>query len=193
MRSAPFISNLIRRILFIIVSAALVLIIGILLNACGSAASLPPARISSDISTVIPTEPKLTPSPVFVSPEPTQDEGLTPEQVRLGWGNPANLDSKHKDVPCKDCHTIENQYDPPPDTACLNCHGGSYAAITDLTRGYKPINPHDYHYSTSVTCSFCHGMHEPQDSPCGFCHEEKQLTKPSIIPTEAHIDPNNSN
>ncbi|MBT3240245.1 MAG: hypothetical protein HON98_00755 [Chloroflexi bacterium] len=128
---------------------------------------------------------------------------LTPkaeEEVEANWDTSTSLDSLHQHVltSCADCHTEEDEvnkdvplpnchgchnlppnrdFTSPPDQICLNCHGGSYGAVSDLTRNYKPVNPHDYHYTTDVRCIVCHPMHETFDGGCELCHEDYELTK----------------
>ncbi len=124
----------------------------------------------------------------------------TEEEIEANWETSTSLDSLHQHVltSCDDCHTEEddvnkdvprpnchgchnippnNDYSSPSDDLCLTCHGGSYGAVSDLTRNYSPVNPHDYHYTTEVRCIVCHPMHEAFDGGCELCHEDYELTK----------------
>jgi hypothetical protein len=136
-----------------------------------------PSNKVLDVVTELPTEtptPTITPTPI-----PTEKPTRSLDEVAATFGNEENLDSKHVDLDCETCHQHEDEVVIlPPDSNCFVCHGGSYGGITELTSMYLPFNPHDYHYTTGVTCGFCHEMHEPLESSCGFCHNDKAIYKP---------------
>jgi hypothetical protein len=167
------------------IKVILVFLVAALLIACGGA----PVEASNPEEEVLPT-PTEFPTPI---PKPTRSV----QEVVAVWGNPEHLDHQHLTVSsrCSECHKPpyvdkfskascpachrEKPYSDPPDEVCMECHGGSYSGVTELTSNYTPSNPHDYHYTNEVGCGFCHKMHKPRVSSCGLCHQDFKLSKVS--------------
>ena len=75
------------------------------------------------------------------------DRGLKCENCHIGAKPDANVDMK----------------------TCLQCHGGSYAALAKKTES-DDINPHDTHLG-EAQCVTCHQGHKPPQLSCDNCHE----------------------
>ena len=70
---------------------------------------------------------------------------------------------------CKSCHP-ENPPAKAPNwiTTCLNCHGGSYTNLAELTVQVGP-NPHASHQG-ALPCFSCHHVHKASELYCDNCH-----------------------
>ncbi|WP_278980384.1 cytochrome c3 family protein [Adlercreutzia equolifaciens] len=59
------------------------------------------------------------------------------------------------------------------DEGCLQCHGGTYEAVAQLTAAYGDSNPHDSVHGGYLTCDNCHakGNEIPEEHYCTECHD----------------------
>jgi Zn finger protein HypA/HybF involved in hydrogenase expression len=126
-------------------------------------------------------------------PRPTRSSS----EVLTTWGSQGNLDVQHLHVEsrCSECHHppyvgkftkaacpachLTSPRVAPDDDVCLSCHGETRTGLTELTRDYAPVNPHDYHYGIDMRCDACHLMHEPIEALCDECHEDYIVSRTS--------------
>jgi len=154
-------------------------------SACsGSAATpnspetAPPISAGSATPNSPDRQPSSTPTEDFLAalidftPEPTRSV----EEITAQWSTSEFLGGRHRGagLTCMVCHDPFPPEGKPITEICLACHGeGSIRGMTRLTSNLEP-NPHDWHYGT-LSCGFCHYVHEEQPPPCGFCHSDVKL------------------
>ncbi len=80
------------------------------------------------------------------------------------------LGDKHtaKGLECSGCHKENPPEKPVPTEACLQCHGGTYAKLADMTKANP--NPHLSHLG-DIPCSACHHSHKESELKCDSCHD----------------------
>ncbi len=88
------------------------------------------------------------------------------------------LADRHIDrgLKCQSCHTGAKPDANVDMKTCLQCHGGSYAALAKQTES-DDINPHDTHLG-EAQCVTCHQGHKPPRLSCDSCHEFEDIRVP---------------
>ena len=78
---------------------------------------------------------------------------------------------------CETCHGPDMKNPNYPDEkTCLQCHGGSYAALAKQTES-DDITPHDTHLG-EAQCVTCHQGHKLPRLSCDSCHEFEDIRVP---------------
>jgi hypothetical protein len=69
---------------------------------------------------------------------------------------------------CSSCHTEDPPAKQPDWIKCLDCHGGSYTKLAEMTAKVYP-NPHASHQG-ALPCTWCHHNHKRSETYCERCH-----------------------